>query len=292
MHLQAFAYAAAKRYSGTYERADGKTLPAVRQWIAWNEPNLRLGLVPQWRRVGKKWVPQSAYDYADICTAISNGVHMTLLTREQVACGATAARGNNNPRARWSSVAPLGFMRAMRRAGVSHIDAYAHHAYAGGPGEAPWRKPDNPTALTLGNLPVLVREVTKLWGRKPVWISEYGYETSPPDSTFGVPWDAQAKYLTAARRHRPPEPARRHADVVPAPRRGPLPRLAVRPGQLKERHQAIVLGVPESSEGNRPRKRRTSPDPGSSTSDRPLGRSVETGEAQLPGGSHVARSRV
>ncbi len=156
VHLQAFAYAAAKRYSGSYQRADGMTLPPVRQWIAWNEPNLRLGLVPQWRRVGKHWVPQSAYDYADICTAISNGVHMTLIKIEQVACGATAARGNNNPRARWASVAPLGFMRAMRRAGVQHIDAYAHHAYAGGPREAPWRSRDNPTALTLGNLPTLV----------------------------------------------------------------------------------------------------------------------------------------
>ncbi len=40
--------------------------------------------------------------------------------------------------------------------------------------------------------------MTKLWGRKPIWISEYGYETSPPDTTFGVPWDTQATYLTAA----------------------------------------------------------------------------------------------
>jgi hypothetical protein len=198
VHLQAFAYAAAKRYSGSYERSDGRTLPAVRQWIAWNEPNLRLGLVPQWRRVGRKWVPQSAYDYADICTAISNGVHMTLIKSEQVACGATAARGNNNPRAHWQSVAPLGFMQAMRRAGVAHIDAYAHHAYSGGPKEAPWTKPRNPTALTLGNLPTLVKAVTRLWGKKPIWISEYGYETNPPDSTFGVSSNTQARYLTSA----------------------------------------------------------------------------------------------
>src|SRR3954471_1307180 len=49
--LQAFAYAAATRYSGTYTRSDGVIPPPVRQWVAWNEPNLRLGLVPQWRRV-------------------------------------------------------------------------------------------------------------------------------------------------------------------------------------------------------------------------------------------------
>ncbi len=196
--LQAFAYAAAKRYSGTYTRSDDVTLPPVRQWVAWNEPNLRLGLVPQWRRVAGKWVPQSAYDYADICNAIYAGVHMTLIRDEQVACGATAARGNNNPRARWASVAPLGFMQAMRRAGVTHIDAYAHHAYSDGPRDAPGTVPRNPTALTLGNLPKLVATVTKLWGPKRIWITEYGYETSPPDTTFGVPWSRQAAYVTSA----------------------------------------------------------------------------------------------
>jgi putative glycosyl hydrolase len=198
VHLQAFAYAAATRYSGSFEREDGRTLPAVHRWIAWNEPNLRLGLVPQWRRVGRHWVPQSAYDYADICNAITNGVHMTLLKREQVACGATAARGNNNPRARWASIGPIGFLQAMKRAGVQHIDAYAHHAYAGGPREAPWAKPRNATAVTLGNIDRLVREVTRSYGRKPIWITEYGYETSPQDVTFGVPWARQAAYLTAA----------------------------------------------------------------------------------------------
>ena len=196
--LQAFAYAAAKRYSGTYLRRDGVTLPAVRQWVAWNEPNLRLGLVPQWRRVGGKWVPQSAYDYADICNAIYAGVHMTLLRGEQVACGATAARGNNNPRARWASVGPVGFMEAMRRAGATHMDAYAHHAYSDGPRDAPGAVPRNRTALTLGNLPKLIAVVNRLWGPKRIWITEYGYETSPEDRTFGVPWARQAAYVTSA----------------------------------------------------------------------------------------------
>ena len=33
--------------------ADGTLLPRVRYWTAWNEPNLQIGLIPQWRRVGK-----------------------------------------------------------------------------------------------------------------------------------------------------------------------------------------------------------------------------------------------
>ena len=37
--LRYFALAAAKRYSGTFKRDDGVVLPAVRKWLAWNEPN-------------------------------------------------------------------------------------------------------------------------------------------------------------------------------------------------------------------------------------------------------------
>ena len=53
--LREFAYAAATRYSGGYVRNDGILLPRVRYWTAWNEPNLQIGLVPQWRRSGGRW---------------------------------------------------------------------------------------------------------------------------------------------------------------------------------------------------------------------------------------------
>ena len=62
-------------------------------------------------------------------------------------------------------------------------------------------------------------------------------------------------------RDRAPQPARGHADLVPAPRRGPLPRLAVRPGQLEERREAGVLGLPERSEAHSASERSRSPGP-------------------------------
>ena len=79
-------------------RADGVVLPRVRYWTAWNEPNLRIGLVPQWRRVGGKWIVQSAIDYARICNAVVEGIRTSMLRGQKVACGVTAARGNNNPK--------------------------------------------------------------------------------------------------------------------------------------------------------------------------------------------------
>ena len=40
--------------------------------------------------------------------------------------------------------------------------------------------------------------MTRLYGKKPIWITEYGYQTRPPDRTFGVAWKTQAKYLAQA----------------------------------------------------------------------------------------------
>jgi hypothetical protein len=203
--LEDFAYAAATRYSGSYEREDGTVLPRVRFWIAWNEPNIPLGLVPQWRRVGRRWVIESARAYAQICNSIYEGVHFTLLTGQKVACGVTAPRGNNAPRRKRPSVDPLAFLRAMKAAGARTFDAYAHQPYYGSRFEGPSTRPRGPHAITLGNIDRLVREVTQLYGRKRIWITEYGYETGPPDFTFGVSWARQAQYLSQAfaiaRRH-------------------------------------------------------------------------------------------
>jgi hypothetical protein len=198
MRLQEFAYAAAMRYSGNYRRADGVILPRVSLWTAWNEPNIPLGLKPQWRKIGGRWVIQSARDYARICNAIYDGVHLTLLRGEQVACGVTTARGNNAPGTKRPSVAPIGFLRVMKDAGLRDMDAYAHHPYSGDPKFAPGAKPRNPRAITLGNISKLIAEVTRLYGPTPIWLTEYGYETSPPDRVFGVSWQKQARYMREA----------------------------------------------------------------------------------------------
>ena len=199
VHLEKFAYAAAARYSGTWRRReDDRRLPPVRLWIAWNEPNLNLGLIPQFRKVNGRWVINSAREYARICNAIYDGVHITALTGQRVACGVTAPRGNNAPNQRRPSVSPLAFLRAMKRYGVRTFDAYAHQPYYGAPRETPRTPPRARTAVTLGNIDVLIDEVTRLFGPKRIWLTEYGYQTRPPDLTFGVSWALQARYLAQA----------------------------------------------------------------------------------------------
>jgi Glycosyl hydrolase catalytic core len=202
--LRRFAYAAAARYSGTYVGNDGRTLPAVRLWAAWNEPNNPAFLRPQFVKKNGKWQMASAVAYAKICNAVYTGVHETMFKGEQVACGVTGPRGNNDPSSVRPAASPIAFLVAAKRAGMKTFDAYAHNPYYGVPTETPSTVPPQPqsgaapTAITLANLNVLIAEVTRLYGPKPIWITEYGYQTDPPDAQFGVSWAKQAQYLTQA----------------------------------------------------------------------------------------------
>jgi hypothetical protein len=201
--LRNFAYAAARRYGGRYLSSDGRVLPAVKEWLAWNEPNNPIFLAPQYKKTAKGWTIQSAVDYAKICNAVYNGVHATLAPGERVGCGVTSPRGNNNPTSNRPSVSPLAFLRASKKAGLKTFDAWAHHPYYGAPSDTPTTKPRAArgapaTAVTLGNIGDLIKEVTSLYGNKRIWITEYGYQTSPPDAIVGVSWAKQAAYLTQA----------------------------------------------------------------------------------------------
>lgn len=202
LDLQNFAYAAAKRYSGTFVGPDKRLLPPVRYWLAWNEPNNPAFLTPQFVKKGGAWVMQSAIDYAKICNAIYMGVHLTAFAGEKVGCGATAPRGNNAPGQSRASVSPGAFLRAVAKTGKVSFDAWAHHPYYGKSTEQPDKEPPRPsngaatTAVTLGNIGTLVKDVATLFGAdKRIWVTEYGYQTDPPDPDFGVPPATQAAYL-------------------------------------------------------------------------------------------------
>jgi hypothetical protein len=198
--LKYFATAAATRYSGTFTRDDGTKLPAVRKWLAWNEPNNPLFLFPQWVKSGKRYIAIAAKTYVGICTAVWSGVHATHLPGETVGCGATDPRGNNNGRNKRPSISPLAFLKDVKHDGLSgkHFDVWAHHPYYGRPSETPATKPKDRNSITLGNIGVMTKTLGQLYGNKKLWITEYGYQTNPPDRLFGVSLLKQARYLTQA----------------------------------------------------------------------------------------------
>ncbi|HEY5057731.1 MAG TPA: hypothetical protein VII51_01825 [Gaiellaceae bacterium] len=216
--LKNFAAAAAERYSGFWTPPSwqqdaslgigNEPLPIVNRWTAWNEPNNPDWLTPQYKRIGKKWRVESAFQYAKICNAVYTGVHSVLISPErgflqgeQVACGVTGPKGNDAPGSIRASVDPLTFLIAAHGFGMKNFDVYAHHPYADAGNEAPNYVPTgrNKRRIQLGNLNVLIAQVTKFYGQKHFWITEYGYQTNPPDKTiFGTSWAKQALYMKQA----------------------------------------------------------------------------------------------
>ncbi|HTS72332.1 MAG TPA: glycosyl hydrolase [Gaiellaceae bacterium] len=198
LDLQKFAYAAAKRYSGTFTPTGATApLPSVRRWLAWNEPNSPVFLQPQWQHTKSRNIPVAAIAYVHICTAIWTGVHATHLN-ETVACGGTDPNGNNKARGIRPSIAPLTFLAALHKYGLRHFDVYDHHPYYGSPQQTPGTVPRGSSSIRLGNIGLLITLLTRLYGHKNLWITEYGYQTRPPDNNFGVSYAKQAAYLKQA----------------------------------------------------------------------------------------------
>jgi hypothetical protein len=168
--ISSFATAAAARY------------PWVRRWTIWNEPNQRRWLIPNSPATYVRKLLNPAY--AALHAAIP-GV--------QVGGGVTAPRGATG------GVSPVAWIRGMRAA-HARLDAYAHNPYPLDP------RRESPTAggcttcltLTMATLPRLLSEVRRAFGKARVWLTEYGYQTNPPDRTLGVPPKRQAQYLADA----------------------------------------------------------------------------------------------
>jgi hypothetical protein len=165
-----FAYAAARRY------------PQVQHWVIWNEPNKDWSLRPT---TAETYVPLLNAAYAAI---------KRVDKRDRVAGGVTAPRGGGG------DVEPVPWIRRMA-ALKPRLDAYAHHPY-------PMSRTETPSAggcaacttLTLASLERLLAEVKRAFGSKPVWLTEYGYQTNPPDRAFGVSQRLQARYVAEASR--------------------------------------------------------------------------------------------
>jgi hypothetical protein len=166
----AFARAAAERYH------------FVHLWTIWNEPNQRMWLLPASPRVYTQMLLNPAYG------AIHN-----VERGEQVAGGVTAPRGNTG------GVSPLAWVSGMRAA-HAHLDAYAHNPYPLSPSETPVSGGcGHCMTVTMATMNRLLTAVRRAFGtRVRVWLTEYGYQTNPPDRYVGVPYAKQAKYVSEA----------------------------------------------------------------------------------------------
>jgi hypothetical protein len=195
-----FAHAAARRYDGSF-RAPGLAgaLPRVRDWQAWNEPNLDTYLTPQWTRSG---TPASPGVYRGLLNSFYAAVKRVSPGNLVVSAG--MAPYGNPPGVNFPGgyrVAPLVFDRALFSAPVS-LDALAQNIY---PIHGPlWHayQPDDVGAADLYKVAtVLHRAVaadTAVPHRpKQVWVTELGWSTNPPNPG-GVPVVEQARWYEQA----------------------------------------------------------------------------------------------
>jgi hypothetical protein len=207
-----FAEAAARRYSGAYPDPGrpGGTLPAVRAWQAWNEPNLASYLAPQWRRVGGRFVDAAAGRYRSLLRALYRGVK-SVSRRNLVVTAGTAPYGD--PRPGGSRIMPVRFWRdllCLREADLratacgppARFDVLAHHPYAVG---GPRRRALNADDVAVPDM----RKLARLLGpavrqgralprrRKRLWVTELSWDSRPPDR-FGVPTRRHARWLAEA----------------------------------------------------------------------------------------------
>ena len=115
-----------------------------------------------------------------------------MLPHARVGGGVTAPRGG------LGGVAPVVWLRGMAAAHAK-LDAYAHHPYPSSPGETPSSGGcKNCPSITMATIPKLLILVRRAFGPKPVWLTEYGYQTNPPDDFLGVPPKRQATMLSLA----------------------------------------------------------------------------------------------
>jgi Cellulase (glycosyl hydrolase family 5) len=185
-----FARAIAARYSG---RNQG--YPFVRFWSVWNEPNLQLFLQPQFDSQGRSVAPAN---YAKLAASAYAGIKAGN-PLAKVAIGETSARGSDKPAGLRPTHSPGKFAELVAKANPKlKFDAWSHHPYPFNPNSPPTQVVKWPN-VSLASLPRFNESLKKWFKRKsaPIWVTEYGHQTKPPDS-LGVSYATQATYIQQA----------------------------------------------------------------------------------------------
>jgi hypothetical protein len=214
-----FAKAVGTRYSGSYAG-----LPRVGMWSVWNEPNLPVFLLPQ-RSSTRSRYPVSPTLYRNLYRAAYGGLAGSGHSKDTILLGELLPVGKSSHTTR-SSIRPLEFLRELACVD-RHYHAYrganakargcrgykalplsgiAYHPYALSGG--PTKRPPNSDDATIGTLSRVTKVVDRLRARHrfagparvPLWLTEFGVQTDPPDYLFGAPIKRVPTYLGMSER--------------------------------------------------------------------------------------------
>ena len=257
-----FAEAVAGRYPGAVA------------FTIWNEPNHNAFLLPQWERTGDVWQPASPHRYRAMVQAAVPRIEAAA-PDALVLIGATSSVGSATGSTPNERMAPLTFLREMacvdadlqplKRPECRHFkalpgDGWSHHPYS--LDLPPWEpdpRPDNVRMADLDRLTSLLHRLHDAGRTRadlPLYLTESGWQTAPPDPTRDVSLAEQARWLPEAEeiaRRRPMVRSVSQFLVRDLPERpGPSARLRWRDyqsglrfedGRPKPAHASFALGL-------------------------------------------------
>lgn len=189
-----FAYAAASRY----------TPRGVRDWEAWNEPNIPLFLRPQFAKRGRTWVGVSPVTYTGLARAFYVNVKR-IDAKARIAGLVTAPAGDqcpsSCPKNADARMTPSAFLTAIAKPSLRPpMTVVSHHPY---PITTP-RDTNFPGSsyIDLYNIDRFQREVDKTYLKgKRIWLTEFGFSTEKvAEYSMHVGYGEQAQYLQDAYR--------------------------------------------------------------------------------------------
>jgi hypothetical protein len=205
-----FAEAVARRYG-----------PVTHRYLIWNEPNQPLWLQPQQECPvkGRRCTPVAPHTYRALLRAAYPAIHRAD-PGAQVIGGALAPRGAD-PRQRNRPLRPLAFIRAFgcvderfkpvrtgrcRGFQPARMDGFAYHPHPikASP-STPSPHADDAAIADLRKLETTLDGVQRARGfttptgaRTPLHLTEFSYQTTPPDPYDGIPPARQSRWLQEA----------------------------------------------------------------------------------------------
>ncbi|MCW2958326.1 MAG: hypothetical protein JWP18_1129, partial [Solirubrobacterales bacterium] len=212
----------------------GEPLPRVAYYSIWNEPNHPGWLTPQWVKApGGGFVEAAPRLYRTLVDAAFSGLQASGHGGDTILIGETAPKGLNQ-RGTTRAIKALRFIRQVycvddrlrpllgtsaelrgcpvqggatafpqAHPGLFSATGYAHHPYE--LTFAPDVRPKDRDYVTIANLPALsstLRKIFLRYGKRtaagpPVYLTEFGYNTNPPNRA-GVTLREQAAHLNQA----------------------------------------------------------------------------------------------
>jgi hypothetical protein len=210
----------------------GGPLPRVSFWSLWNEPNEIHFLAPQWGFAGSQAIQPAGAIYRTLVDGGYAGLAASGHAADTILIGETAPKGKTYP-GPVNSAKPLRFLRTLycvgsnlrplggdvaralgcptsdqgRRFPAEHpalfeASGWGHHPYSllTPPGISSSNRDDVGFA-DLARLTSTLRTIFRNYGIQraglPIYITEFGYQSRPPDP-FGFPPPVQAAYLNEA----------------------------------------------------------------------------------------------